>query len=249
MFAPMVQALRILRRLVSGPQDRSVALLCLRRPALLFQPYDTTRDDRYPHIFRFVRGVVGDGPHIRILSFGCSTGEEVFSLRRHFPTATIVGIDINPRNIKVCDERLAQRGGDPGLVFKLADRVAAEPLESFDAIFAMAVFRHGDLGAAPPQCDHLIRFERFEQLTGELVGSLKPGGVLAIRHANFRFSDTRHVAHFEQVYQAGSAPDARPAPVYGRDDRLLVGAVADDGVYRKGTGGVSETKRRQLSSG
>src|SRR5215467_12525911 len=76
---------------------RSVMLLRWRNPKNLFQPFSETNLDRYPDIFRFAREQVGDDSSHRILSFGCATGEEVFSLRRYFPLAHIRGLDINTR--------------------------------------------------------------------------------------------------------------------------------------------------------
>ena len=51
--------------------------------------------DRYPELFDLAARLAPDAR--RILSFGCSTGEELVSLRRRFPEAEIVGAEINPR--------------------------------------------------------------------------------------------------------------------------------------------------------
>lgn len=235
---PGFSALRSLYRCIRNDRDRGIVLLQLRRPIGLFQPYDATGDDRYPRVFRFVRDSIGDGPDRRILSFGCSTGEEVFSLRRYFPAAAIRGIDINPRNIRTCRHRLAARGGDPRLSFAQAGSAAGETPASYDAAFAMAVFRHGALGDGPDRCDHRLRFADFERSVGALARALKPGGLLAIRHANFRFSDTAAAADFEPVFSFPpaliSSSSADPVtPIYGRDNCRLSGNPHDDGVFRK----------------
>lgn len=52
-----------------------------------------TAKDRFPKIFDTARQIRPDAK--RILSFGCSTGEECFSLAEHFPAAEIVGVDID----------------------------------------------------------------------------------------------------------------------------------------------------------
>src|SRR5579872_18256 len=85
---------------------RSVALLRWRHPGNLFQPFTDTSPDRYPEVFRFVRDRIGDGSDHHILSFGCSTGDEVFTLREYFPSSSIKGIDINPRSVRVAQRRL-----------------------------------------------------------------------------------------------------------------------------------------------
>src|SRR5882724_9636400 len=67
-----------------------------------FQPYNHTLLNRYPWLFQFARESLGDTADLRVLSFGCSLGEEVFALRKYFPAAAIKGIDIDRRNIDRC---------------------------------------------------------------------------------------------------------------------------------------------------
>lgn len=214
-------ALRLLYRLAKGAETRHAALLMLRRPAGLFQPFADTRPDRYPALFALVREHVGDGDGVRLLSFGCATGDEVLSLRRVFPSAHIRGLDIAAANIA------RARTSDPRLDFAIAADAGAEPEGAYDAVFAMAVFRHGDLESRPPSCAPLIRFATFERTIAGLARCLRPGGLLVIRHAHFRFMDTGAAAGFDPVLTLSTQP------LYGRDDRLLEGAHESDGVFRK----------------
>ena len=39
------------------------------------------------------------------------------------------------------------------------------------------------------RCDHLIRFEDFARAVADFERCLKPGGLLIIRHSNFRLRD------------------------------------------------------------
>ena len=87
---------------------------------LLLQPSPYIVADRYPQFFAHVAGRLAHNPAPRILSFGCSTEDEVFTLRRYFPRAELVGIDINPRAIAKCERRLPQQGGDAGIRFSRA---------------------------------------------------------------------------------------------------------------------------------
>ncbi len=222
---------RFAHRLVKSTESRNAALLLLRPPKGLFQPYGTTSVDRYPGIFQQVRALVGDGEGVRILSFGCSTGEEVFSLRRYFPEASIVGIDINPINIAICRFRRV-KAREKRMSFAAAASAAGEAAASCDAIFAMAVFRHGELNTSPPpaKTGNVIRFADFEQSVAELARVLKPGGLLAIQNAMFRFRDTPAARDFETVL---SVQRDEPAPLYGPDDCLLPDADMRDVVFRK----------------
>jgi SAM-dependent methyltransferase len=228
--APGAAVWRFLYHLRNG-RSRNLALLALENPRGLFQREPSTAENRYPLIFRYVAERLKEAPAPSLLSFGCATGEEVFTLRRYLPAATVKGIDINRRNIRACDRRLAAIGGDVGLSFALADSAAGEPCAHYDAIFAMAVFRDGRLGAAPSRCDHLIRFIDFERSVELLARSLKPGGLLALRHANFRFADTSLAAGFRLVLAAPHFGE--PTPIYGPDDRLIPDALGDDGVFEK----------------
>ncbi len=228
---PGYRMARFAYRLVKSVESRNTALLSLRPPKGLFQPYGTTSVERYPDIFQQVRELAGDGAGMRILSFGCSTGEEVFSLRRYFPNATLAGIDINPFNIAVCRFRRV-KAREKRMSFAVAGSTAGEANASYDAILAMAVFRHGELNTSPPpaKTGALIRFADFEQSVADLGRVLKPGGLLVIQHAMFRFCDTSAAKEFETVF--GVKRD-EPAPLYGRDDCLLPDAEYPDVVFRK----------------
>lgn len=216
-------------RLATDRQYRAVKRLAWFGGRSVFQPFATTRADRYPVVFAHLREALGAREGVRVLSFGCATGEEVFSLRAYLPRATIRGIDINRASIAAAQARLAA-APDPALSFAVGDGAAGEPAERYDAILCMAVLRDGRLGRRPPHCDHRIRFESFERTLADLDRALKPGGLLVIRHANFRFADTALAARFEPALPLTSL--AR-IPLYGPDNRLIADASPDDGIYRK----------------
>jgi 2-polyprenyl-3-methyl-5-hydroxy-6-metoxy-1,4-benzoquinol methylase len=207
--------------------------LLWRRSAGTFQPFNDTAPDRYPRIFRFVQEKLGAQSELRILSFGCSTGDEVFSLRRYFPRAAIKGIDINPGNIVVARQRL-QRNKDDLLSFAIADSTAAEPASTYDAIFCMAVLRHGSLGRrGVTRCDHLIRFEDFAAAIADFRRCLKPGGLLVIRHSNFRLCDTPVSTDFETIMRLNYPDLADKTPIFGPNNELIPGVDYLDTVFQK----------------
>lgn len=175
---------------------------------------------------------MGDQPGLRLLSFGCSTGEEVFTLADLFPTASIRGIDIAAARIRACRARWQRQGSPRRIEFIRAGSTAQEASGLYDAVFAMAVFRHGSLGSAPPVCAPLFDPIAAERALTDLARLLKPGGLLAIRHANLRFSDLRIAQAFEPVYLCPPTPTIL-TPIYGVDGRLRPGLAGDDGLYRK----------------
>lgn len=230
---PGLVALVRLCRFLGDSGYRSVWRLKRNRPDNLFQPYATTQYNRYRRIFTFVCGRLSDIAAPRLLSYGCSTGEEVFTLREYFSCAEIVGIDINPYNIAVCRKRLI-RSGDAHIRFELAGSPRAEPESFYDAVFCMAVLRHGDLGANNAEfCTHLLRFSDFERTVTDLCRCLKPGGYLVIRHSNFRFSDTVIASEFDTVFNFDNEQPRADTPLYGSDNQRLLNTVYGDVVFRK----------------
>ena len=196
----------------------------LRRPAPeRFQPYGHTLPDRYPWLFDFAAAELEGAPDPRLLSFGCSRGEEVFSLARRLPGAAIKGIDIDPRNIAAGQARTATLQ-DRRISFEVASNTRREPTASFDAVFCLAVLCHGDLTVRGAQRSQpLLRFEDFERTVVDLARCLKPGGLLFLHTTNFRFCDTVLAEAFDVVLEA-RPEDMAPDVLFDREGRLMPGA-------------------------
>jgi len=194
-----------------------------RPPPGEYQPYSFTSPDRYPWLFGFAATRLGSRPDLRILSFGCSRGEEVFSLRKYFPSATLKGVDINPRNIAMCQARArAEKSRD--MTFEIAATTAGEPTGTYDAIFCLAVLCNANLTTSGAQrCDPLLHFEKFEWLVSDFARCLRPGGLLALHTTNFRFCDTRIARDFDVVLEADPTQLA-PDVLFDRDNQLMTGA-------------------------
>jgi len=202
------------------------------RPANLFQPSVETYADRYPEIFAFARRELGDGPELALLSFGCSTGEEVFSLRRSFAQAQIRGLDINPLSIATARLR-RRRAGDPRMSFAVAGSLQAEPAGGYDAVFCMAVLRHAALSdPAVDSCERWITFQAFDRMTGDLARCVRDGGLLIIQHSHFRFRDSSAAGRFALALSVDNGITPAQAP-FGRDNRRLDEPPYGDVVFRK----------------
>lgn len=148
------------------------------------QTSSDTWEERYPELFDLSARLLPK-PN-RILSFGCSTGEELLSLRRHFPDAEIVGAEINPRSRRIAAERVA----DDGCIQVVRPDQIAGP---FDLVFALAVFQREPHKIAETGVQTLTRyypFSRFNSGVSELVGRLRPGGYLCVTNAHYRVEDS-----------------------------------------------------------
>ena len=230
---PGAQSLwRSLRGIVH-PHERAVRRAQMLSPGLLLQPSHFTSVDRYPWLFKFLGEKLAKYEAPRVLSYGCATGEELFSLQAYSPDAQLVGIDINPRNIAICNRKLAKRAAKSDMQFRCAGSPADEAPESFDAILCLAVLRHGALQEQlPDNCAPWIQFAAVDQMVTDLARCVKPGGYLAIWHSHFRFADMSVAAQFTPVL-SHERSSRESTPFYGPDNRRLDGADYCDAVFQK----------------
>jgi cyclopropane fatty-acyl-phospholipid synthase-like methyltransferase len=144
--------------------------------------------NRYPEIFAAAAAVA---PGVRtILSFGCSTGQECVTLANYFPSARIVGADINPLSLLKARKHRSDR-----ISFVYANDRNLSGFGGFDAVFCMAVLR------VPSKRDIVEKypFDRFVERILFLETLVKPGGLLVIHNASYRFSDVSHQFKYETI--------------------------------------------------
>jgi SAM-dependent methyltransferase len=195
-------------RSLTSATGRSVVWTRLRHQASLHQSATTTFDDRYPELFAALAARLS--PDATILSFGCSTGEELLSLRRMMPTARLTGVEINPRA-----RRIARRltAADP-----LIDVVSTLPSGPFDAVLALAVLQREPMRMIAEQVADLGRlypFARFDDGVVALVDRLACGGFLLVFHAHYRVEDSSVADVLRPV---GRFP-LLDGPLFDRDSR------------------------------
>jgi Methyltransferase domain len=154
----------------------------------LHQAPNRTWLNRYPEIFAAAAATATNAR--RILSFGCSTGEECVTLASYFPKAQIVGADLNPL---ILLKAMKHRSDRIRFVYA-SDRILSR-FGGFDAVFCMSVLRSSErrrLAGHYP-------FERFEERVLFLESLVRPGGLLVIHNSTYRFSDTTHGIAYETI--------------------------------------------------
>ena len=156
-----------------------------RRIAGIHQLSSATSFDRYPTLFTAVAGVVSPK---RVLSFGCSTGEECATIQKYWPSADVIGVDVNEASLR----KARQNHG-----FAQFHHSKELPnLEKFDLVFAMSVLcRHKDT-KDQDDISEIYPFHMFEETIGVIVSCVADGGAIVIFNSNYHFEDTRHYEGF-----------------------------------------------------
>ncbi len=146
---------------------------------MIHQKNNTTEYNRYPEIFKVCKSYF-KGKKPKILSFGCSTGEECWSLTHYFPYSKITGVDI-----------------DKDVLFKAELRnhhinieYTTELKGKYDIIFCMSVLCKWEDTKDNIDISSIYHFKQFEEQIIELDKHLSKGGLLVIYNANFRLKDT-----------------------------------------------------------
>ena len=224
------EALRAAHAFLTDGTYRSVALVRCLRPGAVHQTTVLTWLDRYPQIFRACREYFGQRHDLRLLSFGCSTGEEVLTLRAYFPSAWITGAEINRRSLAACRAQMV----DDRTSFVYSTRRAIRARGPFDAIFCMAVLQrtpHTVEGEGITSLQDIYPFEKFERQISELDSLLRPGGLLIVHHAQYRVRDTTVGARYTLLTVPDLPPDR--LPLFDRNSVLIPGGTRDGSIFVK----------------
>jgi SAM-dependent methyltransferase len=169
------------------------------RFAVQVQTRQDTQVNRYPEIFAAVGNLTrsrhnGD---FTVLSYGCSTGEEVRTLRQlYFPRCRIVGLDVSAEAIA----RARQNSDDlQNVAFDMGTDLNLENYGPYDVIFAMSVFCRWPESGSMNSILTLFPFEHFEERLHVLDKSLRPGGCLVLVNANYNFFDSTVSRNYDLI--------------------------------------------------
>jgi chemotaxis methyl-accepting protein methylase len=128
--------------------------------------------NRHPDIFTQAKNLLKTRKATpRVLSFGCSSGEEVRTLKTENPSWEVHGADVNVEYL-----HRAQKADPKG--YYVSDARELEPA-SYDAIFCMSVLCRFQSPASE------FPFHAFLEALQVLATLLKPGGLLVLYNAQY----------------------------------------------------------------
>ena len=134
-----------------------------------------------------MRDLNSETADLRILSFGCSTGEEIQSLdARYFSGVHIDGVDIDEAALSAARAKTCAIN-----TVEIFDFDAfASRSDTYDLIFAMSVLCRWPTTKGLSDISKVYPFAAFAETATLLHERLTPGGHLVIFNANYRFEDT-----------------------------------------------------------
>lgn len=215
---PGVQPLAGLLRMATDSALREERRLVRDRADDLFQQGGRSAIDRYPDLFAALRDQLHDHPAPHILSFGCSTGEELQTLRHYLPKARLSGLDINRARL-----RRARRGlADPGVSLVAAHSIEAAGGGNFDAIVCLSVLHRRELVHDwPADPTPHLSFAQFERAVLDFDRHLATRGLLLLYHTVFRFLETSVAPRYEPLFLVDPL-SLEPSRRYDRNDRRVL---------------------------
>lgn len=182
----LIQKSTIPLRLITDKKYRLWILKSYFHNKKSYQLSTFTKKYRYPTLFKETANYLQNVSNPTILSFGCSTGEEVISIGELIPNAQIIGVDIDNRCIKECIKN--NNNTNHHYYNSLSEEFIK--LTDFDAIFCMAVFQRTENRNRNNHIAKGFTFELFENEIKNLDNKLVIGGLLIIDHADFNFQET-----------------------------------------------------------
>lgn len=146
------------------------------------QENNSTFPRRHPAIFRclaeYRRNVLHADSAVRVLSFGCSSGEEVVDLSAEIPDAKIYGCDIDKPSL----EKAALLCGARAKIFEsTSENIKANG--PFHIVSCMNVLCRHPIGRN--EFADLYPFRVFEETLAALDAAIVPGGIIALYNTQY----------------------------------------------------------------
>jgi hypothetical protein len=207
-----------IKRVIVDKDFRSLTLLQLLHPNKLHQTTPLTFMDRYPAIFSACKNYFNGKQDLKILSYGCSTGEEVLTLRKYFPDAEIIGADINKKSLAICKTLPV----DSKISFLYSSHSEIKKHGPFDAIFCMAVLQRKPHDIAAKGITNLKKiypFDKFEKQIIEFDEIIKTQGLMVIHYTQYSFEDTSLASQYKSLGYSNQSD--YNLPVFDKESELI----------------------------
>lgn len=218
------------KRSLCDERYRAIILMKIFNSKRLQQTTSLTYMDRYPTIFAGCRDYFKGQDNIKILSYGCSTGEEVLTLRRYFPNATIVGAEINPHSLRICkslplNEKTKFINSTPREIIKQGP---------YDIVFCMAVLQRTPHVVTEQKIKSLKKiypFEKFEKQVIELDQSVAPQGLMVIHFSQYSFEDTKISSRYQALGEYNQ--DDYHAAIFDKNSNIIIKPIPRKSIFVK----------------
>lgn len=225
-----VKGLNSMKCLVCDKNYRAIMYMKVFKSTRLQQTTPYTGMDRYPIIFSGCRDYFDGHKNIKILSYGCSTGEEVLTLRQYFPNATIVGAEINPNSLEICRSHSV----DDNIKFITSKPSEIKKYGPFDLVFCMAVLQrtpHLVTEKGIKSLKKIYPFEKFEKQIAELDSYVKSEGLLVVHFSQYALTDTKVASNYE-VFGSYNQDDYTSA-IFDKNSEMITKTVTRYSVFKK----------------
>ena len=220
-----------LKMLCTNREFRAMFFIKTFNSKKVHQTTPLTCMNRYPVIFSACRDYFKDKEDIKILSYGCSTGEEVVTLRQYFPNANIVGAEINKNSLKVCRSRKL----DDKITFIKSTPKEIRKKGLYDVIFCMAVLQRTPdkiREEGITSLKDIYPFEKFEKQIIELDSYLKDGGLMVIHFSQYSFTDTKVSSKYTPVGDYNQ--NDYNTSVFDKNSEIIMNPNSRRSIYLKG---------------
>jgi hypothetical protein len=159
----------------------------------ILQLANTTHYNRHEDLFLFTQKYFGKSSKIKILSFGCSTGEECFSIRNYFRDAIIMGCDINKKSLSLAQKK--NKDNKISFFLNKGNQIVNE--KYFDLIFANSVLCKQPEDKIVDNLESLFSFKQFNSIIKDLDSVLSINSLIVIRYSNYKFEDTSYAHKYQ----------------------------------------------------
>ena len=196
-------------------------------PNHVYQARGTTERNRRPQLFRAIQEIITDETNTKLLSFGCSTGEEVADLLFYLKKTHIYGTDINRQRLNKAKTLV----NNTRVKFFRSSPENLKENGPFDMILACSVFIRHPEDTHTNDLNRIYPFSAFEQGIRLLVENLKFRGLLVIQNANYRVLDT-DIAGSLKCLQHPNVIQSSNIPLFDKNGHRLPSSKYNEQIFQ-----------------